>query len=164
MVSEELSSGDNHYWPDGQIPITPQARNYGFPMEAYVTPFVWNRYCSWTEARGTHTDKRLYELLESVWLGMDKALARNNDCVGFSFKHFYWRRNKPRSKKKGRGKLGVRLFLHPETEEPWLLIFNPVHDMANHLKKGEPDDTIKEHRENENPDGTPGPRSGTSLD
>jgi hypothetical protein len=59
--------------------------------------------------------------------------------VSFGFKHWALRKDKPKSKKAA-VKLGGRLLLHPQTEEPWLLIFNPDYDDKSQLVKGEAPD------------------------
>ena len=145
MQSPETKSTNdsehNHYWPTELIPVTPQARRYGYVMDVYVTSLVWRDMCVWSEnLKVTHTDKRLYELLEACYHGLGKALSVNDDMVAFTFDHWYMKKNKPKAKKRGHTKLGARLLLHPETGEPWLLLFDPVYDFANQLKRGDPPD------------------------
>lgn len=154
----------NHYWPLGLIPVTPQARRFGYPMNVYVTTYVWKHYCIWSGGQNTNTDKRLFELLDSCFVGIGKGLATSPDMVSFSFKHWLLRKNKPKSKKT-KVQLGGRLLLHPETEEPWLLIFDPAHDDKSQLKKGEaPDGEPETDRENETVSGKPGNENRTTMD
>lgn len=169
MPSQSATSSEtsehHHYWPDGLVPITPQARQYGFVMDVYVTPHLWRTTCTWTEGHGKNTDYRLLELIQSCYGGMAKALSTCDDMVSYTFKHWYSRRDRPKAKKKIRMKVGARLLLHPETEEPWLLLFDPDYDFKDQLKKGEaPDDTAGEHRENANSDDIEGDESGSELD
>lgn len=139
MESQEHTSGEHHhYWPDGLIPVTPQARRYGYVFDVYVTPFVWKTMCVWTEGRSISTDKRLWALLDSAYRGLSAALSVHDDFLSFTFWHWYNKKNKPGAKKKAKIKLGARLLLHPETEEPWLLFFDPQYDFKDQLKKGEP--------------------------
>lgn len=131
---------EDYYWPDGLVPVTPQARRFGFTMDVYVTKRVWGDVCVWTAGRGTHTDARLFELLTACFNGLGKALAKTDDMLYFQFKHWYKERARPRAKKRTRVKLGARLLLNPSSGEPWLLLFHPEYDFANQLKKGEPSD------------------------
>lgn len=168
MESQENTPGDEdtgHYWPDGLVPVTPQARRYGYVFDVYVTPRVWRDMCVWNEGAGTHTEKRLYELLESCYQGLAKSLAKADDFVSFTFQHFYKKKNKPKAKKRGRIKMGARLLLHPETEEPWLLLFDPEYDFKAMLKKGEPPNGgTTEDRDDEGSDGEAPLESGAGLD
>lgn len=156
MESPESTPGSevhSHYWPDGLVPATPQARRLGFVMDVYVTPRIWKDVVVWTEGRGVHTDLRLYELLKSCFEGLGKALAADDSRLSFKFNHWYLRKNKPNAKKRAKIKIGGRLLLHPETEEPWLLLFDPAFDHASQLKEGEiPNDE-------ELPESPPGPDS-----
>jgi hypothetical protein len=96
--------------------------------------------CVWFEnLKVTNTDKRVYELLESCFHGLSKAIVAQNDMVAFTFPHWYVQRDKPKAKKRRKVKLGARLLLHPETEEPWLLLFDPEFDFKDQLKEGKPD-------------------------
>lgn len=129
---------EHYYYPDGLVPVTPQARRFGYTMNVYVTQRVWKDACVWSAGRGTHTDQRLHELLQSCFQGLGKALAKQDDMLYFQFKHWYKDRARPRAKKSVKIKLGARLMLHPDSGEPWLLLFHPTYDFANQLEKGEP--------------------------
>lgn len=156
---------DHYYWPDGLVPITPQARHFGFVMDVHVTPRVWKDTCVWTAGRGTHTDKRIIELLQACYQGLGKALAKQDDMLYFKFKHWFKHRGQPRAKKHVKAKLAARLLLHPGTGEPWLLIFHPDRDTCALLKKGEPPDgKSEEHREDEARTGEPRMGDDTGLD
>ena len=139
----------SHYWPgEGCIPITPQARQLGWTYDVYVTHSVWGRCITWTKGKNTNPDRRIFQLLESCWDGMGKALSSEPERVMYQFKHWYWRRNRPKAKKKVKGQFAARLLLHPQTEEPWILIFDPLRDNEGVLEHGEPE----EHREHEGGD------------
>ena len=141
MDSEE--SLHSHYWPgDGCIPITPQARRLGWAYDVYVTRDVWAHAITWTskdngKKNKSNADQRIFELLEGCWKGMGAALAVAPDMVSFKFKFWYWQRHRPNAKKPIRGNFAARLLLDPETEEPWVLIFNPATDHEGVLKYGE---------------------------
>ena len=144
MGSEEPTH--SHYWPgDGCIPITPQARRLGWTYPVYVTQSVWTYRVSWKQGKDTSTDKRIFDLLDSCWKGMGKALATEPERLSYSFKHWYWPKDRPKAKKQAKAQLAARLLLDPETEEPWILIFDPITDHDGVLKHGEP----TEHREDD---------------
>lgn len=128
----------NHYWPgETLVPITPQASRFGYVFPVYVTRTVWNLSVAWKQGKNTNPDKRIYELLDSCWKGMGKALSSEPDRAMYSFKHWYWRRERPKATKQARTTFAARLFLHPETEEPWMLIFHPVTDDMRVVDYGE---------------------------
>jgi hypothetical protein len=134
-VSEEHA----HYHPGG-VPITPQARRFGYEFPVYVSHTVWDAQCSWTEGIHTNTEKRIVELLQFCYDGMLKKLAVQDDFVSYAFKIWYFDRTLPKRTgrklpKKKRARLGARLFLSEETK-PWLYIFNPEEDTLDELTKG----------------------------
>ncbi len=134
-MPETTSSEHNHYWPSDLIPISPQARRFGYTMDVYVTKRVWKSQCSWQDSR-SNTDKRIYEILRSCFNGLSKALAVNDDMVSFTFKHWSLSQN-PKARKQIQYKLGARLLLNPGTEAAWLLIFDPENDTVDELTRGE---------------------------
>lgn len=151
----------SHYWPgDGCIPISPQARRVGWTYEVYVTRSVWSGCISWTPNKKSNPDKRIFELLESTWQGMGKALSEEGDRLMYRFKHWYWERGRPKARKQRMAKLGARLLLDPETEEPWILIFDPQRDGNEVLKHGEP----TKDREDGSASGETEPADDTRLD
>ena len=165
---ENTEREHHHYWPDGLTPVTPQARRFGYEMPVYVTPTVWREAILWKGPSKfqTNPDKRIFELLESCFVGMGKALASADDRVSFTFKHWFWPADvKPGRKKQTKGKFGARLLLHPETEEPWLLIFNITQDGISDLKRGEaPDGRDEEDRGDAPTAGEVGMELGTGVD
>lgn len=135
---ESTEQVHSHYWPgEGCIPISPQARRLGWEFEVYVTRSVWSRCITWTPDKKSNPDKRIFELLEAAWQGMGKALAAEPDCVFFKFKHWFWQHGRPKATKQVGFQFGTRLLLDPETEEPWILIFDPEYDNEEVLKRGE---------------------------
>lgn len=152
---ESSEQEHSHYWPGADcIPITPQATRFGYVFPVYVTKSVWSDVITWTPQKGKETsaEKRIYDLLDSCWKGMGKALTSEPDRVMYTFKHWFWDRARPAAKKPAKMKFGARLLLDPETEEPWLLIFNPADDDKEVLKRGEPE----ENRTDESGDADPG--------
>lgn len=150
----------NHYWPGKDlVPISPQASRFGYAFPVYVTRTVWNLSIAWKQGKDTNPDKRIFELLDSCWKGMGKALSSEPDRIMYPFKHWYWERNRPKASKMARSTLAARLFLDPETEEPWMLVFHPQADGLEVVVYGEP-------KENTQNDGVPAdPRvSGVSGD
>jgi hypothetical protein len=103
---------------------------------------VWSRSITWTKGKKTNPDKRIFELLDSAWKGMGKALAEEPERVAYPFKHWFWERDRPKAKKQAKAKFAARLLLDPDTEEPWILIFDPQRDNEGVLRHGEPE----EHR------------------
>ena len=139
---EDQEQEHHHYWPgEGCIPITPQASRYGYVFPVHVTRSVWSNAITWTPQRNRKdtAESRIYDLCHACYEGMGKALAAEPDRVYFEFKHWFWDRLKPKAKKKVKAKYGARLLLDPETEEPWLLIFDPSADGKEVLKHGEPE-------------------------
>lgn len=132
---------DAYYHPSG-IPITPQARRFGYEFPVYVSDVVWSTLCVSTgipSKHGTNIDKRIFHLLQYCYDGMTKELARHDDFVYYSFKAWYWDRKRPGAKKQSKIKLGARLLLDPSTGGPWLYIFDPNVDTIDMLKAGAPD-------------------------
>lgn len=159
------SSENNYYYPDGMMPVTPQARQYGYPMDVYVTQKVWDNYCVWPGGYGISTEARLIALLNSCFIGLGKALSVADDMLSFKFKHFFVDAGRPRAKKKAKARLGARLLLHPDTSEPWLLLFNPNYDDTSQLKQGEaPDGATEEDRSTGGDSGKDGDSDGAGLD
>lgn len=151
----------NHYWPgENLVPITPQAQRFGYVFPVYVTRSVWSLSISWKQGKSTNPDKRITELLDSSWKGMGKALSSEPDRVMFPFKHWYWDRDRPKAKKQRKTEFAARLFLYPDTEEPWMLIFLPTVDGAEVLDYGEPG----ADREDEGETRELGRADGTTLD
>lgn len=151
----------HHYWPgEDLVPITPQARRLGFAFPVYVTKSVWRPSIAWQQGKDTNPDKRIYELLASCWKGMGKALASEPERVMYTFKHWYWDRDRPKAKKQSKATYGARLLLDPETEEPWMLIFHPDIDGTEVIEYGEHD----EDREDAGISGGPGTRDGAEVD
>jgi len=129
----------NSYFYPGGVPITPQARRFGYEFPMYVSKNVWNAQCIYvgnTNKYRTNTERRIVELLQYCYDGMAKKLAVQDDFVYYTFKIWYWcpvNRNKT---KKRRARLAARLFLDPDTNKPWLYIFNPTEDKINELTEG----------------------------
>ena len=143
---------DSYYHPDG-IPITPQARRFGYDFPVYVSKGVWAAFCIASDIPSKHDtdlEKRIWHLLQYCYDGMTKKLATSDDFVSYQFKIWYWSRKKPNAKKMSRARLGARLMLDPSTDTPWLYIFDPLVDYIDLLEKGEapevePWDTQDEH-------------------
>ena len=138
---------DDAYYHLGGVPITPQARKFGYEFPVYVSKNVWSQQCMWDHGRGTSTDRRILELLQYAYDGMIKALSVSDDFVSYWFKVWYWQRDASKTKKKkGRTRLGARLFRTPEDGTPWLYIYNPAKDTLDELTSGEApvadDDTV----------------------
>jgi len=163
LTKSTESTEHNHYYPAG-IPVTPQARRFGYPMDVYVTKGVWKNNCVWPGySAATSTDRRLHDLLSSCFEGIGKGLATSPDMVSFTFKHWSLRKDKPKSKAK-KTKLGGRLLLHPDTGNPWLLIFNPEFDDKSELEKGDaPDGEPETDREDDQDPGTKGDGDNSGL-
>lgn len=157
---EDQEQVHSHYWPGKDcIPITPQAVRFGYVFPVYVTRTVWHSCITWTQGRNQTADGRIYALLESAWHGMGKALTSEPDRVWYQFKHWFWNHKKPKAKKQAKLKLGARLLLDPETEEPWMLIFHPG-DNDGVLTYGEPE----ENREDDRVPGEEGQADGPEMD
>lgn len=141
----EKNERESAYYHPGGIPITPQARKFGYEFPVWVSDNVWAGYCvasGINPKRNTSTDKRIIELLQYCYQGMAKKLAAEDDFLYYEFKVWFWSRIKPNANKKRRARLGARLFLDPSTDGPWLYIFSPGVDYIDTLKKGEaPDET-----------------------
>ena len=140
MGSEEQPL--NHFMPGKDLlDICGQAMQFGYVFPVFVTKQVWGECITWTPKIGKHSEvtaeKRIYELLQSCYSGMGKALASNPDRVFYEFKHWFWPRMRPKAKKQCKMEFGARLLLYPETEEPWLLIFDPARDGEEVLDRGE---------------------------
>lgn len=150
-----MESGEqhHHYWPgEGVITLTPQALRYGFAFEVHCTHSVWSDVVTWTahkKHKGVSSETRMYDLLHACYSGLQRKLAVEEDFVYFEFPHWFVNRFRPEARKKSKITLGARLLLNPETDEPWLLIFEPGIDGEEVLKRGEP-------KQNTRVDGTPG--------
>jgi hypothetical protein len=90
--------------------------------------------------REVSTDTRIMDLLHAAYVGMGKALTAEPDRVFYQFHHWFWNPRRPTAKKKAHAKYGARLLLDPETEEPWLLLFDPDNDGKEVLEHGEPEE------------------------
>lgn len=140
----------HHYWPgEDLIPVTPQANQFGYVFPVYVTQTVWSLSIAWKQGKSTNADKRIFELLDSCWKGMGKALSSEPERIMYPFKHWYWQREKPKATKMTKVEFAARLLLDPETEEPWMLIFHPTVDGKEVLRHGE-------HNENGEDEATAG--------
>ncbi len=159
MTDDPITEEHSYYFPSKElIPITPQARRSGFEYEMYVTPALWSKVLGWanqSSKRKTNADKRIYQLLESCSDGLQKKLSSDPDdaegFVYFRFKHFYWEKGRDDAKKKAKMKVGCRLFLHPVTQQPWMLCFDPDYDYALELEKGPAPDAANDN-EGDSPD------------
>ena len=133
-----MSEEDHLYCPGG-IPITPQARRFGYEFPVYVSKTVWAGQCLYVgtpNKHGTSTERRIIELLQYCYDGMIKKLAVQDDFVFYQFKVWYWCSVNRTKKKKRRAMLAARLFQDPDTQGPWLYIFNPKEDSIDELTKG----------------------------
>lgn len=137
---------DAYYYPAG-IPITPQARRYGYVFPVYVSKTVWSNACVTTglpSRLGADQERRIMTLIMDCYEGMTKKLATQDDFVFYAFKTWHWDRSRPNAKKQRRARYGARLFLHPDESTPWLYIFDMKADKIEDLTKGEP---REEHNE-----------------
>jgi len=137
MSSQEQENA--YYYPAG-VPVTPQARQFGYEFPVYVSNTVWRDQCIAIGIMSKHNaglDRRIMELLQYCYDGMLKRLTKSEDFLFYRFKVWYWGRENPAAKKKKRTRLGARLFLDPSTGGPWLYIFNERVDTIDMLKKGE---------------------------
>ena len=154
---------DSYYHPAG-VPVTPQARQFGYEFPVHVSTTVWREQCVAIGIMSKHNtglDRRVIELLQYCYDGMLKRLTQSDDFLYYYFKIWYWSRSSPQARKKKRGRLGARLFLDPSTGGPWLYIFAPNIDSIEDLERGEAlqtgvpettppsDDTHPEPRESE---------------
>lgn len=136
-----MASGEQHahYYPAG-VPITPQASRFGYGFPVYVSNTVWRELCIATDIpqkHGANIDERIIRLLTACYEGMIKELAKHDDFVFYDFKHWYWKRGKPKAKKMAQARLGARLFMDPETNAPWMYIFLMYVDSIDTLKSGD---------------------------
>jgi len=128
-----------HYHPNG-VPITPQARRFGYEFPVYVSRAVWSAFCMNSGLPSRHMETlegRIQKLLAYCYEGMAKKLTQTDDFVFYYFKIWYWSRTKPKAKKQARARLGARLFLDPSTNAPWMYIFHPNVDSIDMLEPGE---------------------------
>jgi hypothetical protein len=132
MVDSERA--DSHRNPTG-VPVTPQARKFGYEFPVYVSLAVWSELVltdGIPSKRGTTVDLRIWEVLEASYEELLKQLAQLGDdeeaFLYYPFKAWYWSRHKPKAKKKVHKELGARLFINPDTDEPWLYLFDPEVD------------------------------------
>lgn len=131
---------ENSYYHPGGVPLTPQARRFGYDFPVYASDEVWRACCvslGIMSKHGETLEKRIWHLLQSCYEGMAKKLAVEDDFLLYYFKIWYWRRGTPNAKKQGRARLGARLMLDPSTEGPWLYIFDPRVDKIDALVQGE---------------------------
>ena len=131
---------DSYYHPAG-VPISPQARRFGYEFPVYVSDVVWKKVCvahGIPSKHDTNLEKRIWHLLQYCYDGMSKKLATEDDFLWYEFKVFYWDRDRPNAKKMQRWKLAARLFLDPSTGGPWMYIFAPNVDSVDTLKAGDP--------------------------
>lgn len=143
---DDQESLHSHYHPGERcIPITPQAVRRGWVFPVYVTDTVWGTCISWRADKHSSADKRIYELIDAVGEGMGKALSASPDAVSFKFKHWHLKKDRPKAKKKAKSKFAARLLLDPETNDPWVIIFDPTLDHEGVLTYGE----YEEHRADE---------------
>ena len=137
------SERENSYYHPGGVPITPQARRFGYEFPVYVSENVWGKACLSSGIRQMHNttlDRRIIELLQHCYDGMAKKLATDDGFLFYYFKIWYWDRSRRDAKKKSRARLGARLFLDPSTDGPWLYIFEPNVDSIDALEQGEAPD------------------------
>jgi len=119
---------EQHRSPVGLTPLTPQAIRLGFTTPVHVTSTVWSEVISPVTSKQT-IDSRIYGLLDSMGNGVAKAMAGNNDeGLWIPFKHWHQPNDRPKAKKAIEVDLGVRVFIDPRDQEPWLLIFHPERD------------------------------------
>jgi len=133
---------DSYYHPGG-VPITPQARRFGYEFPVYVSDVVWSKVCiaiNIPSRKGANLEQRIWHLLQYCYDGMAKKLATTDDFLYYEFKAHFWSRDRPAAKKKQKWKLGARLLLDPSTDGPWLYIFAPNVDSIDTLEKGDPPD------------------------
>ncbi len=133
---------DSYYYPGG-VPITPQARRFGYEFPVYVSGVVWDTYVHPGKLALEYDkgqERRIWELLQFCYEGMAKKLATSDDFLWYPFKIWYWDNQRPKAQKKRRGQLAARLFLYPHTEMPWLYIFDPRRDDGSELSKEKPDE------------------------
>lgn len=134
---------DDSYYHPGGVPVSPQARKFGYEFPVYVSDNVWSICCVSADIkriRNTSLDRRVSELLTYCYEGMMRKLAVEDGFLWYNFKVWFWSRSRPNSKKKQRMRLAARLFLDPSTKGPWLYIFAPNVDSIDALKKGEAPD------------------------
>ncbi len=140
---------DSYYNPAG-VPITPQARRFGYEFPVYVSSIVWSKVCIAQGIPSKHAaslEQRIWHLLQYCYEGMAKKMAADEGFLYYEFKAFYWDRSRPNAKKKQRWKLGARLFLDASTDGPWLYIFAPNVDSIDALERGTPDEQPDETTE-----------------
>jgi len=134
------SERENSYYHPGGVPITPQARKFGYEFPVWVSENAWNTCCISIGVKSAHNqtlDGRILRLLMSCYEGMAKKLASDDGFLWYDFKHWFWSRNRPEAKKMIKMKLAARLFLDPLTDGPWLYIFAPNVDSIDDLEQGE---------------------------
>lgn len=132
---------EHSYYHPGGVPVTPQARRFGFEFPVYVSKEVFRGTCvaaGIPSSKDTHLEKRIWALLENCYKGLGKKLATEEDFLWYEFEHWYWLRQLARAKKMRRVKLAARLFLDPSTNGPWLYIFDKSNDTIDALEKGQP--------------------------
>lgn len=138
------SERENSYYHPAGVPITPQARRFGYEFPVWVSDIVWSTVCTTAgipSKHGTSLEQRIWHLLQYCYEGMAKKLATSDDFLYYEFKVHYWSRNRPKAKKMQHWKLGARLLLDPSTDGPWMYIFAPNVDTINVLTPGDPNET-----------------------
>ena len=131
---------DSYYIPAG-VPITPQARRFGYEFPVYVSHLVWGKVClsgDIPQKHGASLEQRIWRLLQYCYDGMSKKLATSDDFLSYEFKVHYWSRERVNAKKMVKWKLGARLMLDPSTDTPWLYISAPNVDSIDVLEKAQP--------------------------
>jgi len=131
---------DSYYYPGG-VPITPQARRFGYEFPVFVSKGVWRDCCIATDIAtrlGTSLELRIWHLLQCCYEGMAKKLATEEDFLYYEFKSWFWERHRPNATKQRKASLGARLMINPSTDGPWLYIFSPSVDTIDALEKGQP--------------------------
>ena len=141
MEDPKREDADSHYFHPGGVPVTPQARRFGYEFPVYVSTTVWAAQCISEGIASRHSqnlEKRIWHVLQACYDGMAKKLSVSDDFVYYDFKLWYWDREAPKASKQRRIKLGARLLLDPSTDGPWMYIFNPYVDLIDELEEGQP--------------------------
>ena len=134
---DDTERDDSSYHPAG-VPLTPQARRFGYEFPVYCSQYIWKTMCvasGVSSKRNTNTEKRINHLLQYCYDGMIKKLATQDDFVFYEFKVYFWDRSNSKRTKMIKEWVGARLLLDPSTEGPWLYIFSPFVDKIDTLTK-----------------------------
>jgi hypothetical protein len=125
---------DSKFEPgEGCIPLTPQAKRLGWSFPVQVTHTVWSEAITWDRGKKTNPDQRIFELLESAWNGLQKALATDDSLMTYDFKHWFWERGRKRAKKQACRLFSARLLMDAN-EKPWMLIYEKHTDTKQVLQ------------------------------